>query len=399
MANTTQDPKPKTKPNPRHKTKYPGVFYRLIDSRVRKGQEKVFYIYFKKNGKPVEEKVGKQFEDKMTEAIASRILSERIEGKRKSRKEIREDEASKVEPWTISRLWEEYKLHRPHNPASMRTDQNRYDLYLKDKFAKVEPVNVIQLDCDRIRVNLSKTKSPQTVKHILALLKRIINFGVDRGLCQGPGFKIMLPKVKNVTTEDLTPDQLKSLLQAIEEDPCRQAGAMMKFVLFTGMRRGELFKLQWTDIDYERGFIHIRDPKGGQDEKIPLNDGARQILEEQPQTSLYVFPGRGGNQRTAINHQVRRIAETAGLPADFRPLHGLRHFFASSLASSGKVEMYTLQRLLTHKSPQMTQRYAHLRDKVLKAGSDVISGLMSNASNTEINLEKVVNINARGQKK
>lgn len=384
----------------RYKTKYPGVFYRLVQSRVRKGsEEKVFYIYFKKDGKVVEEKVGKSIEDKMTPAAAFRIKSERIEGKRKSRKEVREEAASKVEPWTIGRLWEEYKTHRLHNPASLRADQNRYDKYIKDKFAKVEPSSIIQLDIERIRIKLQKTKSPQTVKHVLALLKRIINFGVDRGLCQGPGFKIMLPKVNNTTTEDLTPDQLKSLLQAIEEDPCRQAGALMKFVLFTGMRRGELFKLQWTDIDSERGFIHIRGPKGGQDEKIPLNDGARQILEEQPRTSLFVFPGRGGNQRTAINHQVKRIADAAGLPPDFRPLHGLRHFFASSLASSGKVDLYTLQRLLTHKSPQMTQRYAHLRDEVLKAGSDVISGLMSSADNAGTNAEKVVNINSRGQKK
>jgi len=41
---------------------------------------------------------------------------------------------------------------------------------------------------------------------------------------------------------------------------------------------------------------------------------------------------------------------------------GLRHVYASMLASSGQVDMYTLQKLLTHKSPAMTQRYAHLRD-------------------------------------
>ena len=56
--------------------------------------------------------------------------------------------------------------------------------------------------------------------------------------------------------------------------------------------------------------------------------------------------------------------------AQILPLHGLRHVFASTLASSGKVDMYTLQKLLTHKSPIMTQRYAHLRDDALKRASE-----------------------------
>ena len=47
------------------------------------------------------------------------------------------------------------------------------------------------------------------------------------------------------------------------------------------------------------------------------------------------------------------------MPSDFRPFHGLRHSFASMPASSGQVDMYTLQKLLTHKSPLMTQRNAH----------------------------------------
>ena len=56
------------------------------------------------------------------------------------------------------------------------------------------------------------------------------------------------------------------------------------------------------------------------------------------------------------------------------------------LAYSGKVDMYTLQRLLTHKSPQMTQRYAHLRDDVLKKASNLTSDIVSEA--VKINSEK-----------
>ena len=117
------------------------------------------------------------------------------------------------------------------------------------------------------------------------------------------------------------------------------------------MRRGELFKLQWQDVDFERGFIHIRTPKGGKDQTIPLNQAAREVLENHPKSdSPYVFPGRGGKQRTEIRRPIDRIRKAAELPKDFRPLHGLRHTYASMLASSGQVDLYTLQKLLTHKS-------------------------------------------------
>ena len=65
-----------------------------------------------------------------------------------------------------------------------------------------------------------------------------------------------------------------------------------------------------------------------------------------------------------------KSAKAAGFPKGFRPLYGLRHVFASMLASSGKVDLYTLQKLLTHKDPKMTQRYAHLRDDTLKRASN-----------------------------
>jgi integrase len=143
------------------------------------------------------------------------------------------------------------------------------------------------------------------------------------------------------------------------------------------MRRGEMFKLKWSDVNFERGFIHIKDPKGGPDQQIPLNDSARVLFETQPKTSKHVFPGRGGKQRTDINKAVNAIKKEAKLPKDFRPLHGLRHTYASMLASSGQVDLFTLQKLLTHKSPQMTQRYAHLRNDTLKRASNLAGEIIS----------------------
>ncbi len=153
----------------------------------------------------------------------------------------------------------------------------------------------------------------------------------------------------------------------------------MLTALYSGMRRGEMFKLCWDDIDYERRFIYLRDPKGSVSQKIPLNGSLRKVFKELPQISKFVFPGKGGGQLVDISKSVNKIKAAAGIPKNFRALHGLRHVYATMLASSGKVDMYTLQKLLTHKSPQMTQRYAHLRDEALRDASDLADDIISSA--------------------
>jgi integrase len=368
----------------RHKTKYPGVYY--IDGKTigSNKNERIYYIVYRKNGKIIDEKAGRQFQDDMTPARAAQVRTNRIQGKELSNKEKRKAEKAAREAekkrWTVTRLWDEYKDRNPRLKGIV-TDQNRFEKHIKPKIGDKEPKDIIPLDVDRLRIQLLKKRAPGTVKNVLELLRRITNFGEKKRLCPGINFTIEMPRNDNVKTEDLTPKQLSKLLEAIEKDTNIQAANMMKLALFTGMRRGEMFKLKWRDVDFNRGFINIRDPKGGPDQKIPINDVARDLLKSHPRTkSKYVFPGRGGRQRTDIKHQVNRIKEEAGLPTDFRALHGLRHVYASMLASSGEVGMYTLQKLLTHKSPQMTQRYAHLRDEALKQASKLAGDIVTQAS-------------------
>ncbi|HDK82159.1 MAG TPA: site-specific integrase [Nitrospirae bacterium] len=360
-----------------------GIYYRTVKRQGGKGEERMYYIVFKKDGIVYEEKVGGQYKDAVTPARAAGVRALRIEGKAKSRKEKREEKIALKEEeenkWTIDRLWQEYLNQRP-DLKGMVTDRNRYKNYIQPVFGSKEPSELIPLDIDRLRVKLLKTKAPGTVKNVLELLRRIVNFGADKRLCRGISFKIQMPRVNNNKTEDLTPDQLESLFKAIQEDSHEHAGLIMLMALYTGMRRSELFRLQWKDVDFDRGFIHIREPKGGVDQTIPLNDGARKVLEGvYRRESEFVFPGRGGRQRTDIHRQVNRIRDKAGLPKDFRALHGLRHVYASMLASSGKVDMYILQKLMTHKSPQMTQRYAHLRDETLRQASNLAGEIINEA--------------------
>ena len=383
----------------RIKTKYPGVFYREAERIGGEGKEKVFYIVFKKDGKVLEEKVGRQFADDMTPAKAASIRSQRIEGKRVSPKEKRRVEkerkiAEDSRP-TMTRLWDEYKRQRPVD-KSLRTDDGRFHLHLAPYFGGKTPAEIISLDVDRIRVRMLKTHAPQTVKHVVALLKRIIRFGVKKGLCPEINtgrLHIEMPRVDNKVTEDLDGEQLARLIRSIEDDPNRKAADIMLVALFTGMRKGEILNLKWEDVSFDREVIYIRDPKCGTDQSIPMNQEARNIFVRQVRTdSPYVFPGKNGGRLQYIQPPIQRIRARAKLPKGFRPLHGLRHVYASMLASSGQVDMYTLQKLLTHKSATMTQRYAHLRDEALKRGSDVAGALFGEIMGNGNGGRKVVGI-------
>jgi len=355
--------------------KYPGVYW-IETSRPTGKKIKTFYIMYRKDRRLVEEKAGSHG---MTAAKASRIRAQRIENRlptnREKRKQTQAQKEAEASRWTFDRLWEQYKKSHP-GLRGIATDENRYSLHIKPEFGNLKPEELNRIDVDRLRVRLLKTRKPATVRNVLELLRRIASFGEKSQFCDCLGFTILMPRVDNQKIEDLTPGQMDSLLKALDESPNIVVANLMRLTLLTGMRRGELFRLRWKDIDFQRSFIHIREPKGGQSQNIPLNNEARALLQKHPKTSEYVFPGRNGRQRKDINHEVGKIKKAAGLPDGFRALHGLRHVYASLLASSGKVDMYTLQKLLTHKSPAMTQRYAHLRDDALRQASELAGELI-----------------------
>lgn len=361
----------------RFKTDYPGVTY-IMGTAITTGKpEKIFMIRYRRDGKLIEEKAGRQFQDDMTPARADKIRAKRIDGIQVSNKERREALKADKTVWTVSRLWDEYKTVR--SPKSIESDDNRFKNYIEPAIGGKQLKDVVPLDLDRIRLNLTKNRKPQTVAHVLEIIRRISNFAVTKRLCPGLGFRVQMPKFDNKKTEDLTPEELGNLLKAIEEEKDNpHVAKMLKMALFTGLRRGEIFRLKWNDIDFEKGFIHLQDTKGGKSYAIPLNSSARDVLKNVEHTeSPYVFPGRNRGLRVDCKYQADPIKKRAGLPKDFRIFHGLRHVYASLLASSGQVDLFTLQKLLTHKSPQMVQRYAHLRDEVLKRASNLAGELVN----------------------
>ncbi len=134
--------------------------------------------------------------------------------------------------------------------------------------------------------------------------------------------------------------------------------------LNTGLRRGELFGLKWTDVDLEQKNLTViaATAKSGKTRHIPLNDEALKILRQwknQPGIkSVFVFSGRDGEPFHDVRDSWSAMLDKKTNIKDFR-WHDLRHTFASKLVMAG-VDLNTVRELLGHSDYKMTLRYAHL---------------------------------------
>ena len=364
----------------RNYTRHNGVYFVELANG-----DQTFFIRYKKDRKLIEERAGRKNQG-WTAAKANRLRTERLAGKSESNVEKRAREKVRKESaenrWTFQKIFDEYLASRP-DLKGRSNDVRRFNSYLEKDFAQKIPEEITHFDIERLKRRLTKKNlKPATVRHALEVLRRLSNFATKHNLCPGISFVIEMPKVNNLMTEDLTPDEYIRLTKLLDEEEDIQASNLLRLALFTGMRRGELFKLKWKDINFIRKNISIKDPKSGLDETIPLNEMALSVLNNhEKEESEFVFPGLRGNQRKTTPRPLRRIIKKAGLK-NFRPFQGLRHSYASILVSSGKVDLYTLQKLLTQKSPQMTQRYAHLSNEAMMEASNVISEITK--SETEI---------------
>ncbi|CAM5264066.1 tyrosine-type recombinase/integrase [Rhodanobacter lindaniclasticus] len=143
---------------------------------------------------------------------------------------------------------------------------------------------------------------------------------------------------------------------------CDHLQPLVLLALNTGLRRGELFGLEWSDIDFRNALLTVRaeNAKSQKVRHVPLNVEAQRVLatwRKQSRPRGLVFPSAGGARFTNVNKSWNTLRNAADLP-DFR-FHDLRHHFASMLAMAG-VDLYTIKELLGHADFETTQRYAHL---------------------------------------
>lgn len=141
--------------------------------------------------------------------------------------------------------------------------------------------------------------------------------------------------------------------------------------LQTGMRRGEIFNLQWENIDYDFGFIEVLESKSGKSRKIPLSDKMLKVLEEQKNDYKYVFinPNTQLPYRD-IHKSFYAVLEEAKIDK-FR-FHDLRHTVATRMVEKG-VPLPVIQEILGHAKISTTMQYVHVIQKQKRSAIQVLN--------------------------
>lgn len=146
----------------------------------------------------------------------------------------------------------------------------------------------------------------------------------------------------------------------------------IRLLIFTGARKEEILSLKWSDVNFEKKYIHLNESKTGQG-TIYLSAPALQILSELPRINgnPYVICGRNeGEHLVNIKDAWSIIRKSANLE-DVR-IHDLRHSYASAAVTSGH-HLKVIGSLLRHKNTSTTERYAHVSNNPLQTANESIS--------------------------
>jgi integrase len=193
--------------------------------------------------------------------------------------------------------------------------------------------------------------APATIKNRLAYLRAACRYAWKRyGMADGdPGARVVMPTVNNQRQVYATREQMLQLARACPHRPTR---ALVRIAYYSGMRLGEILAARVID-----GCFVLPDSKNGDPVRIPVHRKIRCLLGyEWPSRFVIGYHFRAARARVALDHMR---------------FHDLRHSTASDLLSQG-TSLAVVGKVLRHRSPASTQRYAHLYDDVL---ADVINSI------------------------
>ncbi len=184
----------------------------------------------------------------------------------------------------------------------------------------------------------------------------------------------------------LSPDEEMRLFEKL--DVCEWLKPIVVIALHTGMRRGEICGLQWFDLNFDRGLIHVRNTKNGRDRIIPMNMTVRQLLQRQRSTrrqrllgkdgvprfsapSSYVFLSPRTNERLVeIKYSFAKAVGDAKIK-DLR-FHDLRHTAATRMGDAG-ADAFTLAAIFGWSDIRMAMRYTHAMEDAKRRAVEAIA--------------------------
>lgn len=215
--------------------------------------------------------------------------------------------------------------------------------------------------------------APGGANRTLDVLLQILNHAVACGVLAGNPARGVTRNRRPRPTRFLSRAEVDRLHAALDAHRPRGSGRqqadVIRLLLLTGCRKSEIVRLRWTEVADDA--LHLADTKTGP-RTVFLNAQARAVLARQPRTedACYVFPAAGGGSARSLHLSLWRTARRRAGLDDVR-LHDLRHTFASHAVLRG-APLPVVSRLLGHRSPRMTLRYAHAGDRETAAAAERI---------------------------
>jgi len=205
--------------------------------------------------------------------------------------------------------------------------------------------------------------APQTVKHALGLLNRVlktasIDWGIHlpRGL---PTALVRKPKLPNGRDRRLKSGEEEKLLKAAQSYGGHLAD-IVSFALETAMRRAEIASMRWEHVNLKKRVVLLPETKNGDSRRVPLSPRALEILMLRERDIGPVW----GMRPDSITQAFDRVCHRAKL--ENLRFHDLRHEATSRLFEKG-LNMMEVAAITGHKTLEMLKRYTHLRAEDLAA--------------------------------
>ena len=271
--------------------------------------------------------------------------------------------------------WKEARFER-WKPTTRKTYSHLLDTRLFPAFGKKRLDRITAAEVRRWFDDFSRS-APGNANSALKLLRSLLNCAVGRGHLETNPARGIAPNRRPKMTRFLSREEIARLHRALDlrtGEGSRPQAEIIRLLLLTGCRRGEIVGLRWSEVQAD-GLVLANTKTGPR--KVPLNAQARAILDRQPRTkSPFVFPSpldpsRPRSGELSLWYRVRR---QTGIK-DVR-LHDLRHTHASHAVMNG-VPVPVVARLLGHSSTRMTLRYVHLGDRDIEAAAERVGQVIA----------------------
>ncbi len=256
-----------------------------------------------------------------------------------------------------------WKLHGKGLPG--RSAKSMWKM-LKDRFGNVKMKYLTSIKLQQFYNELAETRKSSTCNRYFAVLGAVIEFGIKHDLWHGKNPCIAVSKKPENNAREVywKDNDLKRVLQRCKNQKVRQ---VCLFALHSGMRRKEIFALEWEDVDMELGVVYVLNSKTHQKRVVPMSNKLKTLLQEiGPKSSGKVF----ALTISALESAFFRAVEKEGLKG--QTFHDLRHTFATTFRVHNG-SMSNLQGILGHTTPRMTNRYAHFSPEYLKEVIDCMN--------------------------